>query len=69
MTMVILTACRRLERGASHAASYWGVVGGGGGGGVPGFGDGYGEVGSGGEEECEGAAAASVVGSWHWWWG
>lgn len=58
----MLTACRRLERGTSHAAPCWGVVGGGGGGGVPRFGDADGEVGAGGEEECEGTAAPSVVG-------
>ena len=61
----MLTACRRLERGASHAAPSWGVVEGGGGGRVPRFSDADGEVGSRGEEECEGVAATSVVGSWH----
>lgn len=61
----MLTACRRLERGASHAAPSWGVIGGGGGGRVPRFGDADGEVGAGGEEECEGAVGAFVVGAWH----
>jgi hypothetical protein len=67
MLVMMLTACRCVERGASQAKSYWRVIGGERGGGVPGLAEADGEVGAGGEEECEGAFGASVVSSWHRW--
>ena len=62
MAMVMLTVSRRLERGSGQTKSSWEVIGRRGGGRVPGFSEGHGEMGAGGEEECKGAAAASVVG-------